>query len=200
MGLLFSCAGNHSFHAQKARNYAIHPGDVIHIHVLNYPQYNQKMLVDFSGVVSVADIGEVFVHDFTVGDVEVELTKRYAEFLVKPTVSAKIFSRKQHAVYMAGKIKEPGVVRYRNGLTVAQSIRLAGGIRNIADKHCAYVLRKKADGNWTKFKIQLEVEGGRSKKIDSAFKLAPYDIVYVTQSTEKDADDSIYGSGFGTEI
>ncbi len=197
---LCACSGNQAFRINSNNDYTVGPGDVIRIELSNYREYNERLFVDFSGAIRTKAIGNILVTGFTINDLEMVITSKYSKVLIKPLVQVHILSRKEQAVYIAGKIKKPGIIHFKKTLTVAQSIRLAGGVRNLRSEYSAYVLRKKTDGGWAKFKVNLKHDRSTSKKGDGAFKLAPYDIVYVTKSTEMDTANLTYGSGFGTEI
>lgn len=196
----FACSGNQAFRVQANNDYTISPGDVVRIELSNYPEYSENLFVNFSGTIQTKAIGDFSVHGFTLNDLEITITSKYSLVLTKPMVQVQILSRTQQAVYVAGKIKKPGIIHYKQALTVTQSIRLAGGVRNVGWEYSAYVLRKKIDGSWSKFKIELKRNRSPSEKNNGSFKLSPYDIVYVTKSTKMDTGDLTYDSKFGTEI
>ncbi len=89
-----------------------------------------------------------------------------------------LFAPKADGVYVYGEVKKPGVVPYRDGLTVLQAISLAEGLSGRANGGKVHVIRG-VDGVEKKFPINLD------KVVDKGsgdIQLKPEDIIVVPES------------------
>jgi protein involved in polysaccharide export with SLBB domain len=71
-------------------------------------------------------IGQVNVAGRTLGEVQSEITQRYAEkYLVNPRVNIDVLNYRPF--FILGEVKNPGGYPYVAGMTVVNAIALAGG-------------------------------------------------------------------------
>jgi polysaccharide export outer membrane protein len=89
-----------------------------------------------------------------------------------------VFVPKSDGVYVYGKVKKPGVVPFREGLTVLQAVSLAEGLETGANAGAVRVMRSEA-GRERRFKIDLDrvASGGAGDLV-----LRPEDVVVVPES------------------
>lgn len=120
--------------------YRVGIGDVIEISVSGAPDLRQKLAVNLDGDISVPLAGRIHAADLSIPELRARVrellsTKVYRritidghenETAIKPAeISLEIAEYKP--VYLTGDVAEPGETTYRPGLTVRQSIALAGG-------------------------------------------------------------------------
>jgi polysaccharide export outer membrane protein len=103
------------------------------------------------------------------GDKELNVTIKDGDILFAP---------KADGVYVYGEVKKPGVVPYRDGLTVLQAVSLAEGLSGRANGGKVQVIRS-VDGIERKFHVNLDkvVDDGKSD-----LQLKPEDIIVVPES------------------
>ncbi len=89
-----------------------------------------------------------------------------------------LFVPRSDGVYVYGEVKKPGVVPYREGLTVLQAVSLAEGLTNKANDGKVQVIRSQ-NGKERKMRINL---GKVVDNKESDLRLQPEDIVVVPQS------------------
>ncbi len=89
-----------------------------------------------------------------------------------------LFVPESDGVYVYGEVKKPGVVRYREGLTVLQAVSLVEGLTNRASPGGVQVIRS-VGGKESKIKVDLD-KVTDSKANDVLLK--PEDIVVVPES------------------
>jgi polysaccharide export outer membrane protein len=91
-------------------------------------------------------IGEIFVNDLTVSDVEKKITDLLTDgYLKKPHVSVTILEYGKK-VYVNGEVRNPGAYKITKGLTVLKAITIAGGFTIKASEGRTSIIRKMENG------------------------------------------------------
>lgn len=121
--------------------YTLGPGDAIQVDIFNVPEYSgsngqYEVLVD--GTINMALIGVVRVEGLTISQLTRLLQEAYRPFLQRPELlTVKLLARRPLQIGIAGEVRRPG--SYTMGgpqsgpATIAQVIKLAGGITQSAD-------------------------------------------------------------------
>jgi polysaccharide export outer membrane protein len=89
-----------------------------------------------------------------------------------------VFAPKADGVYVYGEVKKPGVVAYRDGLTVLQAISLAEGLSGRASAGSVRIIRS-VNGKEQKIKVNLD-DIADNKRSD--VQLRPEDVIVVPES------------------
>lgn len=89
-----------------------------------------------------------------------------------------VFVPKSDGVYVYGQVKKPGVVPYRDGLTVLQAVSLAEGLTTGADADSVRVIRSDRGREKT---LQVNLDAVADNKAADV-RLKPEDIVVVPES------------------
>ncbi len=152
--------------------YLLLEGDEIDIRFTTNTSLNQSARVRPDGYVSLPIIKAVKAAGRTTDDLERELIQRYSEYVRQsdltvvlrnfdatrarilvngvlmppglqdshPSASLRNFSAPQ--IFIAGEVPKPGILAYRNGLTLLQAIIEAGGTKATSEMRSVVVLRK----------------------------------------------------------
>ena len=80
----------HISHAISAKDYRIDIQDRISIAFSDHPQFNVSTLVRSDGKIALPLIGEVKIVDKSISEVTTELTRRYAAFIKKPSLTVSL--------------------------------------------------------------------------------------------------------------
>jgi len=156
------------------------PGDLLEVRFKYYPDLNQAVVVSPNGDATLKSLGSVPVAGLTRGRLKRILRKRYSELLAEPDLTVLIQKASMFTVYVGGRIKRPGLMKFKPNLTVAQGILLAGGIEGQPSRHEIYVFRNVGSHKVKKFKIELS--GARKLSTTQNFKLAPFDVIFVVKA------------------
>jgi protein involved in polysaccharide export with SLBB domain len=106
--------------------YLLGPGDKVRITIYDEPDLSGDLAVSDQGSISMSLIGQVNVAGRTLGEVQSEITQRYAEkYLVNPRVNIDVLNYRPF--FILGEVKNPGGYPYVAGMTVVNAIALAGG-------------------------------------------------------------------------
>jgi polysaccharide export outer membrane protein len=163
-------------------NYKIRAGDVVELKFENYPDFNQTIIVDTNGKASLKVLGEMNISGLSAQDLETILYEKYGLWLIDPKIELMVRKSANFPIYIGGEVRHPGIVKFKSGITVAQGIILAGGLKDQALAYEVLIFRNKATDGLKTYKIKIEknVTGRESSR---NFKLEPYDVVYVMKTS-----------------
>jgi polysaccharide export outer membrane protein len=131
--------------ATAQQDYAIGEGDLLKVTVYDNPDLATEARVN-DGKITFPLIGEIFVNDLTVSDVEKKITAMLTEgYLKKPHVSVTILEYGKK-VYVNGEVRNPGAYKITKGLTVLKAITIAGGFTIKASEGRTRIIRKTENG------------------------------------------------------
>jgi polysaccharide export outer membrane protein len=140
--------------ATAQQEYIIGEGDLIRITVYDNPDLTSEARVN-DGKITFPLIGEVYINDLTVFEVEKKLAGLLADgYVKKPHVSVFIIEFRK-VVYVTGEVRNPGAYRLWKGMTVLKAITLAGGFTIKAAEGRTRILRKSDKGE-VSFKAKME--------------------------------------------
>jgi polysaccharide export outer membrane protein len=131
--------------ATAQQDYAIGEGDLLKVTVYDNPDLATEARVN-DGRITFPLIGEIFVNDLTVSDVEKKITALLTDgYLKKPHVSVAILEYGKK-VYVNGEVRNPGAYKITKGLTVLKAITIAGGFTIKASEGRTRIIRKMENG------------------------------------------------------
>lgn len=197
-GILLLAACSHLDPVERNRNgferwresdsgYRFMPGDELDVKVLYNPEFSDRVIVAPDGLIHLDLIGAVPVRGRTPEAVEEDIRQRYATELKQPevTVSPRIFG--SEAIYVAGEVHSPGVLKLAHGMSVFQSILEAGGLLETAHLDEAILIRQTPRNTPMMRVVDLRsIMEGRDPAADIA--LQRFDVVFVPRSDIAEAD------------
>lgn len=120
--------------------YKLNTGDKIRVTVFGHPDLSGEFEIDAEGMVILPLIRSIEVKGRSARDVEEAIADALSpDYLKNPRVSAEILTFRP--VYVLGEVERPGSYPYTNGLTVIESVALAGGFTYRARKKRITVTR-----------------------------------------------------------
>ncbi len=180
VGQFIACTTVRHGGQSNATSIKVRPGDAIEVIFAYYPDLNQTVMVDDAGAIHLKGIGEMHVRGRTRTEIETSVKAEYSRQLAQPQVQVRIKRSFNFTVYVGGHIKQPGVVKFKPDMTVAQSIMHAGGLKQ-GTVYDVYIFRAAGKDGLRRFKLTWNsraTEGLRNKNM----KVAPFDIIYVLRS------------------
>jgi polysaccharide export outer membrane protein len=88
--------------------------------------------IDLQGYLTLPRIGRVYAGGLTVEQLQIELTKRFREYLQEPAVTIAVAEYRSQPVSVLGAVGTPGVHQIRGQKTLFEVISEAGGIKTDA--------------------------------------------------------------------
>jgi polysaccharide export outer membrane protein len=160
--------------------YRIRPGDTMDIKFFYTPELNETVTVRPDGRVSLQLASDIPAAGLTPAELTRSLTQIYSRELKRPEIAVIMRSFTGQRVYVDGEVNKPGIVPLSAGLTVLQSITMAGGLKDSARSNEVILIRQSVKGNPRVFTIDLaSVRNGTAHDMT----LTRFDVVYVPKST-----------------
>lgn len=158
--------------------YEVGAGDTLHVQVYTEPSLTVDVAVNDACAISLGLIGRVSVCGQTPGEIEEEITRRYADgYLVDPTVSVQVTSYRSQRVDVLGEVAKPGPQYLEGPTSLVEVISLAGGpaADNVVSVQVAH-----ADGSSDTYDLLAlrKADPVRVKAGDKVY-LKPGQVVYV---------------------
>lgn len=133
----------------QVTDYIMCPGDVLQVIVyghedLSTPANNSQYspyVVRPDGKVSFPLIGDVEVTGKTVAQFREELTTRFSQYLVTPSISVNVMKLGTTRVYVLGEIKKPGLYELEKGHSVIDALAKAEGFTEKSAKKNVFLVR-----------------------------------------------------------
>jgi polysaccharide export outer membrane protein len=191
---------------QKPR-YILTVGDELDLRFVNNGDLNQTVRIRPDGRVTLPYIRSLSAEGKTPEDFENELRKRYADYLKLPDLTVSVHSFSSNLVrmgdrnvpaglansepiiylrkfataqiFVGGEVVKPGVISFRNNLTLLQAIIEAGGDKSTGEMRNVIVLRKSADSG---FMIRRNLLSDLTESTTNDIPLQPLDIVIIPKS------------------
>ena len=155
--------------AETMINYVLDTGDEIKIIVYDEPDLTIALVINDNGFINFPLIGLVSVTGKTTAQVQKLIHDRLlGEYLLNPSVQVDIVTYRPF--YIHGEVNKPGAYSYQPGMTVDQSVALAGGFTERASKGSIYI--KKIINNKSinkKVKLTSEIFAGDTITINQSF-------------------------------
>ena len=170
--------------------YKIKPYDRISVLFYDHPDISTRkigdfqedtvgILIDANGVASFPLIGDIKVTGMYIEDLENEIEKRAAEFIINPSVNLNIIN---HRLFVLGEVNRPGTVKITNTtMNLFEAISSSGGLRDTSNKNEILIIRGDLS-NPELIKVDLTSFQSLSH---TNLTLQPYDILYINPNKAK---------------
>lgn len=167
--------------------YQFMPGDELDVKVHYNPEFSDRVIVAPDGLIYLDLLGAVPVMGKSPEAVEKNLRERYASVLKQPdvTVSPRIFG--SEAIYIAGEVHRPGIIKLASGMTLFQGVLEAGGLLETAHLDQVILIRRSSTNTPMLKLVNLrDIMEGRDPASDIA--LRRFDAIFVPRSGIAEAD------------
>jgi protein involved in polysaccharide export with SLBB domain len=160
----------------------IQPGDTLALKFYFHPDHDQDVVVRQDGKLLLPLVGEQQAAGLTPAQLADQIAKSYSKNLRDPKVSVAVKASPQKGIFVGGEVARPGVIPYRNGMTVVQAIMEAGGPKDTARVDQVVFLQRVREDQYQASKIDLAkvLENGQT---DADPTLGPSDAIFVPKST-----------------
>jgi polysaccharide export outer membrane protein len=126
----------------QADRYVLHPGDVLDIQYRYTPEFNQTVMVQPDGFISLEIGGDVKVAGRNLEQVRNFIVAKARTRLAAPELIVVLKEFQKPYVVVAGEVSQPGKFEMREQLTALQAVLLAGGFKDSAKSSQILVFRK----------------------------------------------------------
>jgi polysaccharide biosynthesis/export protein len=161
----------------KKEYYKIGVNDVLNIFVKDETALTQDMVVMPDGRIIFPMIGEIMAEGHSAIELKDTMSEKLKEFIKNPVVTVFVRQSNSRRIYTIGNVTRPGPYPLEAGMTVLQSLSVAGGFTEWADRKFVMVVRR-ANGKETmlRFNYQDFIAG---KNLENNIMLEPGDTIVV---------------------
>lgn len=113
--------------------YVVGPADVLKVQVWKQPDLSGSYTVGADGAITLPLIGGVQVAGLTPAGIQEALVRRLADgYLRQPQVVVSVEQHRSQRVFLAGEVRQPGVIPLSGTLTLLEAIARAGALTDRA--------------------------------------------------------------------
>jgi len=164
--------------------YRLQPGDTLRVKFLYHPEMDVKLPVRPDGKITLQAVGEVQAAGLTPEDLAEAIRQRSSETLRDPEVHVIIAEFGGQGIYVGGEVRNPGLVRFRRGMSPLEAILDRGGFTNTARIDYVVHLMAQHQGYLaTRLDLSHALQGD-----DGTVHLAANDMLYVPRNTIGDVN------------
>lgn len=167
--------------SNSSRDYLINKNDVIAIHFMKSPEYDQTVTVRPDGKISLPFIGEVQGAGKSISQLSDELVVLFQEYLVEPEIVVMLESVGDHYCYVMGQVGKPGQYALTPGMTVLRAVAAAGGSDNGAKMNSIILIRNDYQSGAQVMRLNMDL-GELQKNRSQDLVLAADDLIYVPKT------------------
>jgi polysaccharide export outer membrane protein len=166
---------------ERYSRYRLRKGDSFDLDVSLAPEFNQTLVVQPDGYVTLKGAGSVHVEGQTVPELTETLKSAYAGILHDPVLSISLKDFEKPYFIATGEVGHPGKYDLRSDLTVTEAVAIAGGFTEKA-KHSQVVLFRPLPTGGYEAKLLNAKKLLSSHDLSEDIQLKPGDFVYVPQN------------------
>jgi polysaccharide biosynthesis/export protein len=176
----FESSASPGLHERYPR-YHLRNGDSFDLDVALAPEFNQTLVVQPDGFVTLKGAGSVHVEGQTVPELTESMKSAYAGILHEPVISISLKDFDKPYFIATGEVGHPGKYDLRSDLTVTEAVAIAGGFSEKA-KHSQVVLFRPLPTGGYEAKLLNAKKLLSSHNLSEDIQLKPGDFVYVPQN------------------
>ena len=167
--------------SQRNARYELRPGDGMDLTFQYSPEYNQSVLVQPDGYVTLREIGDINVKGMTLPAFRAQLEQAYSKVLMKPEIFVNLKQFDKPYFTAAGQVGKPGRYELQGDTTVIEAIALAGGFTT-SSKHSQVLLVRRVNDQWSHAQLIDVKKLMASKDLREDAHLQPGDLLIVPQN------------------
>ena len=138
-------AGQEPAFEERYPRYRIHVGDVLVLSFSFTPEFNQSVIVQPDGYITLRDAGDIHVADKTMPQVVEAVRSAYGKVLHDPVITLELKEFEKPYFVVGGEVMHPGKYDLRSDTTVVQAVTIAGGMNDRAKSSDVLLFRRYSD-------------------------------------------------------
>jgi polysaccharide export outer membrane protein len=166
---------------KRGWRYTVHPSDTLQLTFPLTPEFNQTVIVQPDGYISLLGVGNLLAMGQTLPELTELLKKTYGKTLRDPVIFVDVKDFEKPYFVVGGQVGKPGKFDWRGEVTVTQAVALAGGFLDSA-KHSQVLLFRRVSDEWTEAKLVNVKKMINAKSLREDPVLQPGDMLYVPKN------------------
>ena len=176
-----SAAPTQGFQERNPR-YRLRKSDTFDIDFSMTPEFNQSVVVQPDGYVTLKGVGSIFVEGKTLPELTQTLKTAYTDILHDPVIAVSLKDFEKPYFIASGQVAKPGKYELRSDLTVVEAVAIAGGFDD-KSKHSQVVLFRPQPGGGFQARLINVKKLMASRDLSEDIHLQPGDLLYVPQNS-----------------
>lgn len=185
---------------QRYPRYMLRPGDSFELNFQFSPEFNQTLVVQPDGFITLREVGGVHVSGLTLPQVQQLAEKKYSGILKNPVISITPKDLEKSYFIAMGEVARPGKYELRGPITVTEAIAIAGGLSPDRGKTSEVVLFRREGNTMGPGEVINVKKFLKHHDLREDVYLHPGDLVYVPQNTWSKIHQIIPTPGFGMSV
>jgi polysaccharide biosynthesis/export protein len=177
-------AGKAAPNAQLVRRgapYRLRQGDLIELVFELCPEFNQNVVVQPDGQISIRGVPAINVEGQTLVEVTASVIHAYTPIMKDPVIAVALKDFEHPYFIAAGEVNRPGKYDLRSSLTITEAVAIAGGFDKDA-KHSQFVLFRRVGDDGFQSKVVDVKKLLADRNLNEDVRLQPGDVVYIPKS------------------
>jgi polysaccharide biosynthesis/export protein len=166
---------------ERNPRYALRKGDSFDVDFAFSPEFNQTVVVQPDGYVTLRGAGSVRVEGETVLELTETIQKAYANILHDPVITVGLKDFEKPYFIAAGQVAKPGKYELRSDLTLVEAVAIAGGFTE-SSKHSQVLLFRRVSGEMVEARVFNVKQMLGSRNLQEDPHLLAGDMLFVPQS------------------
>jgi polysaccharide export outer membrane protein len=184
---------------KRAPRYQVRSSDVFKIMFPITPEFDQTVMVQPDGYITLRAAGDLYVEGLSVPEVIGAIKKAYAKVLHDPLIDVLLTDFEKPYFIAGGQVEKPGKYDLRGDTTVAEAVQIAGGFTE-KSKHSMVVIYRREPNGWLKVS-QLDMKKMLARNdLTEDVHLHPGDLIFVPQNNLSKIKSFIPSTGLGMSI
>jgi len=184
---------DHATTAHEVKNttdYMLQKGDDITIKFFLNDELNVSMPIRPDGKISLQLVDDIAAAGLTCKLLCQEISKAYDSILKHAQVTVVVNTFADQNVYIGGEVLNPGLVKFKENISVLQAILIAGGFQKTAEIKNIVIIRNQGTEKPLFMMVDIE-QSLKHFNDDNNIMLCAKDIVYVPQSKIAEANQFV---------
>ena len=187
---------------ERAPRYKVQRSDVLVLTFPLTPEFNQKVMVEPDGYISLQGTNSISVLGMTLPELNMAIKNAYAKVLHEPVLQVDLTEFQKPYFIVIGQVNKPGQYDLRSDITVSQAIGIAGGFLPTA-KTQVFLYHRNSTG-WVEAKELKLKDFLHGKNVNEDSDMRPGDMIFVPEKTitkirkyiPYSVGTSVYSAGF----
>jgi polysaccharide export outer membrane protein len=181
---------------QRDSRYRLAAGDSFDVSFELSPEFNQTVIIQPDGFVTLKAVGDVKVAGETVPELTQTLRTAYSKMLNDPLIAVVLKDFEKPYFIADGQVTHPGRYEMRGTLTLTEAVAVAGGFTENA-KHSQVLLFRRVNDQWLSAKIFNIKDMQRKGDLHEDPTLRPGDMLIVPKNMLSKIKPFIPNAGMG---
>jgi polysaccharide export outer membrane protein len=166
---------------ERNPRYGLRKGDSFDVDFTFSPEFNQTVVVQPDGYITLRGAGSLRVEGQTVPELTETIKKAYANILHNPVVTVALKDFEKPYFVAAGQVAKPGKYELRSDLTLVEAVAIAGGFTENS-KHSQVVLFRRVSDQLVEARLFNVKQMLQSHDLSEDAHLRPGDMIFVPQN------------------